>query len=203
VAVGWEWAAPAATTVAAIVGVSGTYLAGNRQVKTSLDVAKAQGSIQATIAREERHQRRIEAAYTEIVAAITQVANWLDRLNSVFLDPGQADHPAEPEVPFFDSAYAATMVYWSPRVGQLVGDWGMVFGTVASTARHIEGSDTQWPPDEDWASNRARALAEFDRDRMLLRRAHDVLFTQVSNELRGDHDGKAAPSRWGSKLFDE
>jgi hypothetical protein len=56
--------------VAAIVGVGGTYLAGNRQAKTSLDVARVQGEIQATIARESRNQRRIEAAYTEIIAAI-------------------------------------------------------------------------------------------------------------------------------------
>jgi hypothetical protein len=83
------------------------------------------------------------------------------------------------------------MVYWSPRVGQLVGDWGTAYGKVAWTARQIEGSDRRWPAYEDWLRNRARVLAEFDQDRMTLRRAHDQVFTQVSNELRGDDDGQA------------
>jgi hypothetical protein len=51
--------------VAAIVGVGGTYLAGNRQVKTSLDVARVQGEIQATIAREERaHESELIGEFT-------------------------------------------------------------------------------------------------------------------------------------------
>ena len=76
----WEWVAPvAAASGTAIVGVTGilvTARSGQRQQTTALEVAQQQADAQVAVAREERLQRRLEAAYLELLTAITEFRYW-------------------------------------------------------------------------------------------------------------------------------
>jgi hypothetical protein len=77
----WEWVAPVAGSVATVaVGVTGivaTYKAGSRQQATALAAVRQQSDAQVAVAREERQQRRLEAAYSELLVAITEMGYWV------------------------------------------------------------------------------------------------------------------------------
>lgn len=76
----WEWVAPvAAASGTAIVGGTGiivTPRVGRRQQTTALAVAQQQADAQVAVAREERQQRRLEAAYLELLKAVTKIHYW-------------------------------------------------------------------------------------------------------------------------------
>jgi hypothetical protein len=64
------------TLLLGLGGIAGTLIAGFRQTDTAIRVAKLSIDGQLAGAREERQQRRLEAAYTELLIRLTVVRNW-------------------------------------------------------------------------------------------------------------------------------
>ena len=62
-----------------LAGVAATFHAGRGQRSTNLQVARLQAEYQAILAREERYQRRLEAAYRELITAVTEAELLLQR----------------------------------------------------------------------------------------------------------------------------
>jgi hypothetical protein len=57
-------------SVVGLAGVAATYLSSRGQRATAVSIARIQADHQAVLAREERHQRRLEAAYRDLAKAV-------------------------------------------------------------------------------------------------------------------------------------
>jgi hypothetical protein len=112
VRVAWEWLGWVVTGGVGIAGIWGTRSGARQQVDG-----------QIKIAREERQQRRIEAAYTELLGNLIACE---DYANKVFFATMAGQPPLGVEMPpGFSSSLGgdgSLAVYWSPRVRQLVGE---------------------------------------------------------------------------------
>jgi hypothetical protein len=73
----WDWVAPTGTAVVGLAGITATYLSGKRQVSSARELANDQVTAAATARREERNQRRIEAAYPALLDVLSEGADWL------------------------------------------------------------------------------------------------------------------------------
>jgi hypothetical protein len=108
--------APVATsTVAVVVGVAG--------IRGTLLGARRQVDGQITIAREERQQRRLEAAYAELLGNLIACEDYANQVFAVTIS-GKPPHEVEAPPGFSHSlgGDGSLGVYWSPRVRQLVGE---------------------------------------------------------------------------------
>ncbi|MCR3740247.1 hypothetical protein BS35_002802 [Actinomadura glauciflava] len=126
--VAWEWVSPVATSVGGfgigLAGIVATYKAGNRQQETALAVAKQQADNQLAVAREERQQRRLETAYTDLLVMLSHVNEWLLRVYPMMTATKEEfTMPSMPEIPNRIEAEAALTAYWSPAIRRLMDDW--------------------------------------------------------------------------------
>ncbi|GAA2278366.1 hypothetical protein GCM10010402_38740 [Actinomadura luteofluorescens] len=107
-----------------LAGIVATYKAGNRQQETALAVAKQQADNQLAVAREERQQRRLETAYTDLLVMLSHVNEWLLRVYPMMTATKEEfTMPSMPEIPNRIEAEAALTAYWSPAIRRLMDDW--------------------------------------------------------------------------------
>ncbi|MEV4701914.1 hypothetical protein [Actinoplanes sp. NPDC049316] len=83
----WEWAGPLATLAGGIAGMAGTWLVSRtqgkiaiEQGKISIDTAKVTADTTLKLAREERHQKRIDSVYQQLGKSLSAVECHLCRL---------------------------------------------------------------------------------------------------------------------------
>lgn len=196
----WEWVAPVATSVATLgVGVAGivaTYMAGNRQQDSALAVTQQQVDGQIAVAREERRQRRLEAAYQELLAVLSHTYAWVLTVYPTWSKAGEYTMPPMPELPDKARTEALLTAYWSPRVQQLMDPWrdaltdvnnaGVAIAKYEDAVAKGRGDDLA-----DLALQSKRNLPGF-RDAVWA--ADERLREQVRRELLGEHDGSAQPA---------
>ena len=104
-----------------MAGISGATYQGIRQSRTTVDVTKQQIDGQVQIAHEERRQRRIESAYTELLGSLVEFDDYTETVINTTMEgntPGDAEAPES--LSFRLGGEGALAVYWSPRVRQLV-----------------------------------------------------------------------------------
>lgn len=202
----WEWVAPTSTAALGLAGIAATYWSGRGQTETARAVAERQAQATLHLQREERQQRRIEAAYPVLLDAVAEASVWIWRVDRFVL--GEFDHGRPPQMP--PAAERLEMqgslsAVWSPRVAAMVREWTMAAGSAHSCARRlgfsrddtlvqvINDSVSGEPLDE---AGQVARLADFKeqleerfavhRDRML---AVEVrLRDQVWRELRGEDE---------------
>lgn len=156
----WEWVQPVATSVATlgagVAGIVATYKAGARQQETALTVARQQAEAQLSTAHEERHQRRLELAYTELLMTLSHVYDWVLKVYPMMTQTAEEyTMPLMPELPDRIKAEAIMTAYWSAEVEQLLDDWreavikvrdaGIGIGLARTTEEHGQESGIdQW-----------------------------------------------------------
>jgi hypothetical protein len=188
--VAWEWVAPVAGAVGTVtVGVAGifaTYKAGSRQQNTALEVVRLQAEAQVAVAREERQQRRLEEAYLEMLAAITNIHYWVFTVYPVFTQTAeQFTMPPLPELPDSASKEALWTAYWSPRVEQLMRDWEASVRKLQSTGMRSNYSEVLWfPTQHPWADQGRRSGRPHDF-RILTMRIGIGRSTERSGQVSG------------------
>src|ERR1700735_900546 len=74
--VAWDWMAPMGTAVVGLAGIAATYFSGGRQAATAREVTEHQSEALLLAQREERHQRRIEAAYPALLDVLSKLRHW-------------------------------------------------------------------------------------------------------------------------------
>lgn len=173
-----------------IAGVVGTYWAGKRQAKVALKVARIQGQTQVTIANSDRHQRRIDASYMELRRVMSLTYDWVLQLYPLVSSADADPDPAPPDSSLQREA-ETLMVFWSPRIQQLMDDWRDVLLKITNLririqlakAANAEGdfSGEKWPD----------LLLQLRDEKQQLFNADDRVRAQMSRELRGEDTGEA------------
>jgi hypothetical protein len=184
----WSWiAAP----IVGVVGVVTTYLAGWRQQKTTLTIATGQLEATAQAAREDRRQRRIEAAYTDMLTAMRRVYYWVF---TVYPPMTQTEEeytmPPIPELADPAASEALWSTYWSPRVEQLMDDWELAVRKL-QLAGWTVGLARRPGPRGPGSIDEVKVVSELPDRKQGVVDAYKAVRAQVNLELRGDSDGAA------------
>jgi hypothetical protein len=192
----WEWVSPVAGAVGTVtVGVAGifaTYKAGSRQQNTALEVVRLQAETQVAVAREERQQRRLEEAYLEMLAAITNIHYWVFTVYPVFTQSAeQFTMPPLPELPDSASKEALWTAYWSPRVEQLMRDWEASVRKLRSTGMRIGIGRSTEQSGQVSGIDVPALLLELQEQKREVIDADRRVREQVRSGLLGQHDGHA------------
>ncbi|MEV6863678.1 hypothetical protein AB0M44_22060 [Streptosporangium subroseum] len=163
--------------IAAIITVALTVVTTRKvsegQRQATLTVADRQIENQRFLAREERHQKRLEAAYKELLSWVDDIRSWARKVQSAC----DQRHPLTddaPDIPTHDHS-----VYWSQRVWQLLTP---VTHLIVLMHHHGETAVT----DEEWPQEFARDSAI----RLTLDIQLNQVVQQVGMELQGSHDGQ-------------
>lgn len=122
--------------VVGIAGVIATYKAGKRQADTSVAVAERQVRAAADASREERNQRRLEAAYPPLLDVLTQGHEWIWKLES-YVSTGSDERPCMPEAVRDLRNHGAISSVWSPQVAALVNVWSRAAGLASVHATRL------------------------------------------------------------------
>ena len=203
----WEWVAPVGTSVVGIAGIAAAYFSGRRQTRTEREVAADQAAATLRAMREERQQRRIEAAYPMLLDVVAEGSAWLWRVDTFAL--GGTDDlrpPAQPEAVASLVQRGSLTSVWSPHVAQLAREWTVAVGSAWSAARRLgylwEDQEDQVIPNrnvpagldlEDVAEGRVTQVDYlYQRFATSSRKAIGVesrIRDQVWRELRGDDGG--------------
>lgn len=180
--VSWSWIA---TAIVGVAGVISTYLAGARQQRATLEVATQHIEASAEAAREERRQRRIESAYTDMLTALRRVYYWVFTVYPLLVQtPEQYTMPPLPEPADPAASEALWGTYWSPRVEQLMDQWELAVRELRQGGWAV-GSARPGSIDEVEAKNKLPELKQAVVD------AFKAVRSQVGLELRGESDGRA------------
>ncbi|XRQ07371.1 hypothetical protein ACN3XK_64520 [Actinomadura welshii] len=190
----WEWVSPVATStgtlVVGIAGIVATYKAGNRQQETALSVAKQQAEAQASAAREERQQRRLEEAYTDLLITLSHVDDWLHRVYPLITEnKEQYTMPSMPEIPNRIEREAVLTAYWSPQIQRLHTDWRQAVAELRHTGMDIEYIQKQEELGRESGLNKAEILKSLPKQKEAVREADQAIRSQVRLELMGQSDG--------------
>jgi hypothetical protein len=125
-----------------------TYLSGRKQVAVARSVAQDQAEAARQQQREERYQRRIEAAYPSLLDAVSKANKWFEDVDAFMDVDGAADPPPMPEVANTYRSRDSTTISWSPRVVELAQAWATALweteGATRTTARRRAAG--QWNP---------------------------------------------------------
>jgi hypothetical protein len=137
---GFEWAALLVTAVVGLAGIAATYYTGKRQSDTQLQAQ-----------REERHQRRLEAAYVPLMDALTEGAEWFQQLDAFIVgDTPGWDSPKMPESVKAVVGRGSLTSVWSPRVAGLAQGWArasaLAYTRAQSIAHHWAECGEKAPP---------------------------------------------------------
>jgi hypothetical protein len=191
-----EWVAPVASSVAVVVvgvaGIVATYKAGSRQQDTALAVARQQGDVQVAVAREERQQRRLEAAYLELLTAMTRIYYWVQTVYPLFTRTAEEfTMPPVPEVPDIEKIEAKWTAYWSPRVEQLMEGWGGALTKLRQTGSEISLGRSTEATGQASGIDVAGRLLELPELKQAVYDADKRIREQIRLELLGRHDGHA------------
>jgi hypothetical protein len=195
--VAWEWVAPIAGSVGTVsVGVAGifaTYKAGSRQQNTALAVVRHQAEAQVAVAREDRHQRRLEEAYLEMLAAVTSIYYWVFTVYPMLTNtPEQYTMSPLPELSDNARKEALWTAYWSPRVEQLMKDWETAVRSIQSVGNRIAIGRSVESSGRVSGIDVASLLLELEERKREVIDADRHVRQQVRLELLGKHDGHAA-----------
>lgn len=171
----WEWAPPAATTIAAILGVSGTFIAGERIRQSGLRQA-----------REQRRQQRLEVAYIEVLTLTERVSHWV-ALTLPILDDGTTA-PALPDPPDQARSTALLKAHGSKEVDQLFWEWRKAvqeFIGAVNVIRAVKADKVRGAGDSGIKVHDLYVKLE-ERLRPAERRARNELAAWMAGELRGE-----------------
>lgn len=172
------------TGAVAIAGIWGTLHSTAKQIEGQKDVA-----------REERKERRLEAAYLELLVKIAQADEWTTQLLSHWTPPEEGQPSPGPEGPdiFLQtlSAQGILSVYWSPRVTQLVNEVRrhlrecyLLYLRSSIAISRSKGLD-------DAGGELGDLLMAFLVEKEAFSAVDKVLRVQVAAELSGRHNGSA------------
>jgi hypothetical protein len=185
-------AASVATVAVGATGIVATYKAGARQRQTALAVTRQQADAQAAVAREERPQRRLEAAYIGMLAAVTNVFYWTHNVYPLLTRTAEEfTMPPIPDLPDIATSEALWTAYWSPRVEQLMNEWQATVlklqsaGIQIGMGRSAEASGQT--SGIDWAAR----LSDLPDLKQAVFAADKSVRDQVRLEFLGRHDGHA------------
>jgi hypothetical protein len=135
-----EWlpyvAGASSGVIVGVAGVVARYRAGRRQADTSLAVAERQVRAAADASREERNQRRLEAAYPPLLDVLTQGHEWIWKLES-YVTTGSDERPRMPEAVRDLRSHGAISSVWSPQVAALVNVWSRAAGLASVHATRL------------------------------------------------------------------
>ncbi len=175
---GMAWVDTVATSLTGIAGILATYFASGRQHKAGLQLA-----------REERLQRRLEAAYMELLAYLSHTYQWALSVYPLFTNsPQEYTMPPMPPLPDPARTEALLTAYWSPRVQQLMQGWREVLGEIADTGTEIHTAQEAQSRGEEYPGA-ADAKKRLRRLKDQLWQSDQSIREQVRLELRGEHDG--------------
>jgi hypothetical protein len=182
----WEWVSPAATgTVALGVGVTGivaTYKAVQAQIKGQVDLA-----------REERKQRRLEVAYTELQLEISETYQWARSVHPMY-QQGTEEYAVPPLPPSSAQRQAVILSAWSPRVQQLMETWRQAVNNVVGAGVKLEAAltaeRTGWTSELTVPDARQAIWTRIEE----LYRIDLSIIEQVWSELQGEHHGHVEPT---------
>lgn len=134
----WEWVGPISTAVVGVAGIAAAYVSGQRQVATALNVSDRQAETLLLAQREERHQRRLEAAYPPLLDVLAAGDAWAWQVDSFATgDSGRSEPPPMPDDVRRLSERGALTAVWSPQVSALVREWSIGAGSAMSAARRL------------------------------------------------------------------
>lgn len=173
-----------ASTTAVVLTVITQRKVGSWQKQVALTVADRQIDNQKSLAREERHQKRLEGAYKELLAWLHEVNLWARRVSRA-CDQRQPITDAAPEMPSHDHT-----VYWSERVLQLVAS----VNHLSVLLHHYSETPVS---DEEWHR-------EFAQDSAIITVLGSRILQigqQARLELLGRHDGQGDEG-WDAISFD-
>jgi|NGEPerStandDraft_6_1074524.scaffolds.fasta_scaffold92665_2 hypothetical protein len=192
------WVAPVAGSgAAAIVGVAGicaTFKAGKRQQQTALEIARVSIDGQLAGLREERHQRRLEAAYTELLIMLSETHQWAVSVYPMWTS-GAEDYrmPPMPEKSNRARVEAVVTAAWSPRLQQLMDPWRIALERVHNTGVAITLARATEARGQETGIDLARSIKELRECEDALWRADQVIREQVWMELQGSTTDARSP----------
>jgi hypothetical protein len=182
------------TLLLGLGGIAGTLFAGFRQTDTAIRVAKLSIDGQLAGAREERQQRRLEAAYTELLIRLTVVRDWANAVYPMWTSTaGEYTMPPLPPASDKERTEAIVTATWSPRVQELMHRWDTVVGKIKRTGETITLGLRAESTGRESSLDSADHLARLPELRQELNRADRAIRQQVSRELRGEDDGHIRP----------
>jgi hypothetical protein len=160
---------------------------------TALAVARQSTNAQVGIAREERQQRRLEAAYQELLVFLSHRYAWVLTVYPLWSAEGGYTMPPMPELPDKAKSEALLTAYWSPRVQQLMGPWQAALSAVhdAGMVISMEKAAEDRGQESSLAGQAAEARKNLDGFRSDVWDADVRIREQVRLELLGHHDGSA------------
>lgn len=127
----WEWVAPAGTAAVGLAGIAATYFGAgraaetakdvsDRSAKTAKEVAERQAEAMLAAQREERHQRRLDAAYPALLDELNQGEGWIALTSEYRVGNGMTEPPTPPNVLWTMARQGQLGAVRSPRVANLV-----------------------------------------------------------------------------------
>jgi hypothetical protein len=161
----WDWVGTVVTGVVALAGIYSTSRAGRRQSDTTLQLA-----------REERTQRRLENAYTQLQRTVDLFSVWAEATLPMIHGADYDPFPAPPDDVTSKDA-SALQVYWSKSVRALVADWTAARNELAILSGLARSDNAAGQRVSD-------AYARAPELKTKLRAAEDKLLTEMSTELR-------------------
>lgn len=166
-----------ATAVVGLAGIAGTVW-GSR--------VHAEG--QKTIAREERHEQRLETAYLELLSEVAVAEDWSDTLFNRWTTAQEEPQPTVPAIYVNRlSTEGRLSAWWSPRMRQLVDQLQRQMRDMYSlwlrNTGPVEFASTRRDPE----SNGAIVLEQFIACKVEFADTVLALRNQVSAELTGMH----------------
>ena len=202
----WAWASYAGTVVLGLAGMTITYVTGRRQASNARQIAKDQADVALRTQREERHQRRIEVAYPEMLNVLAEGEEWLDRVG-VFLkalvpeptDVGPVDKmPPRPEALRLGRTRGEIAAVWSPMVEHLFHIW------VSNLTSAWQTSQSHYPPSGTWETDdrgtQVYLPTPFEQHRREAYMAALQVREQVWKELRSEHSGHFDQEAYNAEL---
>ncbi len=186
-----EWVGFVSGLVLGLAGIITAYKSTNRQQDTALKVAQQQIDGQLTMAREERHERRLEESYKQLVATLASDWAWIIKVYpSNPSSPADFTMPPPPE-PLDKAQAEAFTAYMSPRVRQLWDDWRKAWMSVYVAGDGIRQALADEVGDSDVALARERLGERMTSAWDAAERVRE----QVRLELFGQDDGSAVPTK--------
>jgi hypothetical protein len=179
-----EWVATMGGLAVGVAGIVGMYLTTRRQ-----SVAQLQAQ------REERHQRRLEAAYPKLLSHTGEFESWRAELD--FAIRHEPNLNSELLLPDLEENNESLPAVWSPHIQYLTME-------LVNTVQHlhfivVELSE-RW---EEWKEHRqniaeatgylAYLAGSYQRSNELLVELSAAVYSQVWKELRSEDDGHIEP----------
>lgn len=181
----WEWVAPVATAAGASAGVLGTVLTARGGRRHAETIARETNAHAERMARSERQQERLEAAYGELMRMAEATGHWASRVFPMMdTDPPQPV-PALPSDEEQIRVRAAVRAYGSTEVNNLMDEYYAVVHTLNVSSLTVKiGEGMREGGGSKIASDARIKILQDDRPAEVAKRRE--LAERVAAELRGD-----------------